>query len=248
MKAKLVSDAWTIAKMKSIPDLKRNPLTLAILLLLTGGMPLTFVYMFGGAANLPNGLVGAFVSSAPALALFASAQDINFDNFTKLRQIFVSKPIRPISYVLGASLSSLLYSAPGVILFGALLLQRGLFTPASAAVAVGAMLLGWVVVSSMGFILSGYLINASPYSMNAVINLFAFGLAYITPVYYPASSLGSLAWISAVLPISAAANIVRSLGGLAPTGSLTLMSWAALITEGVLFSLVFVARSKWREN
>jgi len=245
---KTFSDAWTIAKMKSVPDMKRNPLTIAILLLLTGGMPLTFVYMFGGAANLPGGLVGAFVSSAPALALFASAQDINFDNYTKLRQIFVSKPIRPVAYVLGTSLSSLIYSAPGVVLFGALLLQRGLFTPATAVLATGAMLLGWVVVSSMGFILSGYLINASPYSMNAIINIFAFGMAYLSPVYYPASALGSLSWLSVLTPISAAANIVRSLGGIAPMDGLTMASLVILVVEGLLFTLVFIARSRWRED
>jgi hypothetical protein len=245
---KTFSDAWTIAKMKSVPDMKRNPLTIAILLLLTGGMPLTFVYMFGGATSLAGGLVGAFVSSAPALALFASAQDINFDNYTKLRQIFVSKPIRPVSYVLGTSLSSLIYSAPGIVLFGALLLQRGLFTPATALLATGAMLLGWVVVSSMGFILSGYLINASPYSMNAIINIFAFGMAYLTPVYYPASALGGLSWLSVLTPISAAANIVRTLGGLAPMNGLTLLSLAVLVAEGLLFTLVFVARSRWRED
>lgn len=244
----VLSNAWTIAKMKSIPDMRRNPLTIVILLLLMGGVPLTFVYMFGGTANLANGLVGAFVSSAPALALFASAQDINFDSYTKLRQIFVAKPINPMSYVIGTSLSSLIYSSPGIVLFGALLLQRGLFTPAAAVVAVGAMLLGWVVVSSMGFILSGYLINASPYSMNAIINLFAFGLAYITPVYYPAASLGSFAWVSALTPISAAANIVRALGGLAPTNGLTVLSWAALAVQGLVFALVFVSRARWREK
>jgi len=245
---KTFSDAWTIAKMKSVPDMKRNPLTIAILLLLTGGMPLTFVYMFGGVGSLSGGLVGAFVSSAPALALFASAQDINFDNYTKLRQIFVSKPIRPVAYVLGTSLSSLIYSAPGIVLFGLLLLQRGLFTPTTALLAAGAMLLGWVVVSSMGFILSGYLINASPYSMNAIINIFAFGMAYLTPVYYPASALGAFSWLSVLTPISAAANIVRTLGGLAPMDGLTFLSLAILVVEGLLFTLVFVARSRWRED
>lgn len=245
---KTLSDAWTIAMMKSVPDMKRNPFTVGILLLMTGGVPLTFVYMFGGIANLAGGLVGAFVSSAPVLALFASAQDINFDNYTKLRQIFVSKPIRPISYVIGASLSSLVYSAPGIVLFGALLLQRGLFTPFAAVIAAGAMLLGWLVVSSMGFILAGYLINASPYSMNSIINLFAFGMAYLAPVYYPATALGSFAWVSAFVPISASANIVRTLAGLSPANGLTALSLVALVVEGALFTLVFVARSKWRED
>jgi hypothetical protein len=245
---KVFSDAWTIAMMKSVPDMKRNPFTVGILLLLTGGVPLTFVYMFGGTADLAGGLVGAFVSSAPVLALFASAQDINFDNYTKLRQIFVSKPIRPVSYVIGASLSSLVYSAPGIVLFGALLLQWGLFTPLAAAIAAGAMLLGWLVVSSMGFILAGYLINASPYSMNSIINLFAFGMAYLAPVYYPATALGSFAWVSALVPISASANIVRTLAGLSQANGLTALSLAALVVEGALFTLVFVARSKWRED
>lgn len=245
---KTLADAWTIAKMKSVPDLKRNPFTILILLLLTGGIPLTFIYMFGGTGNLAGGLVGAFVSSAPVLALFAGAQDINFDNFTKLRQIFVSKPIRPVSYVIGASLSSLLYSAPGMILFGVLMLQRGLFTPTVALLSTGAMLLGWLVVSSMGFILAGYLINASPYSMNSIINLFAFGMAYIAPVYYPAKALGSFAWVSAFIPVSAAANLVRTLGDLAPADGLTVLSLAVLVVEGFLFTVVFVARSKWRED
>ena len=97
-------------------------------------------------------------------------------------------------------------------------------------------------------ILAGYLINASPYSMNAIINLFAFGMAYISPVYYPAKSLGAFAWVSALTPISASANIVRSLGGIAPWDWLTILSLAVLVVEGVLFTLVFIARSRWREE
>jgi hypothetical protein len=234
--------------MKSVPEMKRNPILLGILIMFTGGIPLVFVFMFGGAANLGGALVGAFVSSAPALALFATAQDINFDNYTKLRQIFVSKPISPASYLLGASLSSLIFSLPGMALFGALLMQRGFFTPMTALLSIGVMLFGWVVVSSAGFILSGYLINASPYKMNSIINLLAFGMIYLPPVYYSASSLGSLAWVAAFVPVSAAAEIVRSLAGLAPANSLTLLSSIVLFSQGILFTFVFVARSKWRED
>jgi ABC-2 type transport system permease protein len=243
----LLTNAWTIAKMKSVPEMKRNPILILILLLFTGGIPLTFVYMFGGTANLGGALVGAFVSSAPALALFASAQDINFDNYTKLRQIFVSKPISPMSYVLGASLSALIFSLPGIVLFGALLLQRGLFSPMTAILSFAVMLFGWVVVSSAGFTLSGYLINASPYKMNSIINLLAFGMIYLPPVYYPATALGSISWLAALIPVSAAAEIVRSLAGLAPMDGLTWLSSAILLIQGALFTLVFVSRSRWRE-
>ena len=248
MMPRVLYNAWTIARMKSVPEMKRNPILIAILILFTGGIPLTFVYMFGGTANLAGALVGAFVSSAPALALFASAQDINFDNYTKLRQIFVSKPINPISYVLGASLSALVFSAPSILLFAGLMLQRGLFTFQTALLAFGVMLLGWVVVSSAGFTLSGYLINASPYKMNSIINLLAFGMIYLPPVYYPASSLGSLSWIAALIPVSAAAEVVRSLAGLVPMDGLTLLSSIALLVQGVLFTTVFVSRSRWREE
>lgn len=244
----LLSNAWTIAKMKSVPDIKRNPILLIILMLFIGGLPLVFVTVYGGTANLGGALVGAFVSSAPALALFATAQDINFDAYTKLRQIFVSKPISPMSYVIGASLSGLIYSSPGIILFGALLMQRGLFSPTTALLSVGVMLLGWVVVSSAGFIVSGYLINASPYKMNSIINLLAISMVYLPPVYYPASSLGSLSWITALIPISAAAEVVKSLAGLVPMDGLTLLSSTVLLIQGVLFTLVFVSRSRWRED
>jgi hypothetical protein len=234
--------------MKSVPEMKRNPILLVILIMFTGGIPLVFVFMFGGVANLGGALVGAFVSSAPALALFATAQDINFDNYTKLRQIFVSKPISPASYLLGASLSSLIFSSPSIVLFGALLMQRGYFTPVTTALSFAVMLFGWVVVSSAGFILSGYLINSSPYKMNSIINLLAFGMIYLPPVYYPASSLGSVSWLAAFIPVSAAAEIVRSLAGLVPVNGLTLLSTVVLLAQGVLFTFVFVARSKWRED
>ena len=244
----VLRDAWTIAKMKAFPDLRRNPLTIVILLMFLGGVPLIFVYMFGGASNLNGALVGAFISSAPALALFAGAQDVNFDSYTKLRQIFVSKPIRPISYVLGASLSSLIFSLPGIALFGGILLQRGLVGPVTGLLAIGVMLLSWLVVSSAGFLLSGYLINSSPYKMNSIINLLAFGMIYIPPVYYPAAAWGGFSWAAALIPVSAGAEVVRSLAGISPFDSLTLLSTASLLVQGVLFTSVFVARSKWREN
>jgi hypothetical protein len=203
--------------------------------------------MFGGTANLAGGLVGAFVSSAPVLALFASAQDINFDKYTKLRQIFVSKPIHPVSYVIGASLSSLVYSAPGIVLFGALLLQRGTVHAIGRRHSCRGHAPG-LVVSSMGFILAGYLINASPCSMNSIINLFAFGMTYLALVYYPATALGSFAWVSALVPISASANIVRTLAGLSQANGLTALSLAALVVEGALFTLVFSSRGRSGER
>lgn len=248
MMPRVLVNAWTIAKMKSVPEMKRNPILIAILILFTGGIPLTFVYMFGGAANLGGALVGAFVSSAPALALFASAQDINFDNYTKLRQIFVSKPISPMSYVLGASLSALIFSAPSIVLFSVLMVQRGFFTLETALLAFGVMLLGWVVVSSAGFTLSGYLINASPYKMNSIINLLAFGMIYLPPVYYPATSLGNFSWLAAVIPVSAAAEVVRALAGLVPMDGLALLSSIVLLVQGILFTTIFVSRSRWREE
>jgi hypothetical protein len=61
--SKIIKDTWIIAYIKSVPDIKRQPLMLLILVGLAA-IPLFFIGLFGG--DDPNvfkvGLVGVIVS------------------------------------------------------------------------------------------------------------------------------------------------------------------------------------------
>jgi len=80
------------------------------------------------------------------------------------------------------------------LIFGGILLYRGITSPLALPLAFLAMLAAWAAMSTLGFTISTYFLNASPFRVNAVTNIIAFGAAFISPVYYPADLLGTMAW------------------------------------------------------
>ena len=74
---KMIKDTMTIAWLKSIPDLKRQPM-MVVLLVGFAAIPLFFMMMFGGAEMLDIGLIGVIVSSISGTCLgeltFANAE------------------------------------------------------------------------------------------------------------------------------------------------------------------------------
>jgi len=243
---KPVKDALVIAELKSIPDLKRNP-SMVLLVGVISSFPLFYILVFGG--NLGYGLVGAMVATISFIGLVASIQDISFDRYVKIREMIVAMPVHPVSYAIGVALGPLLISAPGLIFFMGLTVLLGALPILSVGWAVASLILCWAAGSSIGFIISTYLRNASVYTLGNMSNILGLGLVFMPPVYYPEELLGGMRWLSLIFPTSNAAGLIRYYAG---TMSLTLdavvVRWLILVATVVASIVIVSFKARWRET
>ncbi|MDO9537200.1 MAG: ABC transporter permease [Thermoplasmata archaeon] len=253
---KIVRDMWIIAYMKSIPDLKRQPLMLLILVGLAA-IPLFFIGLFAGGDNAEatfnGGLIGVIVSSIGFIAITASIQDLTYDRYVKLREMVVAMPVHPLSYVMGLTLGFLIFSFPGFIAFLCYGVYRGLFDPISILMTLGAMVLCWLALATIGFTIATYLHKTSPNTLGIIANILSFGFVFLPPVYYSETMLTNiggmdLSWFVYLLPTSNAAAIIRYSTDLtAWNGTAFMLHWIILALTVIVFSVLVVKKARWRE-
>lgn len=241
-----MKDAMIIAELKAIPDLKRNP-SMVLLVGVISSFPLFYLLVFG--ANLGYGVVGAMVATISFIGLVAAIQDISFDRYVKIREMIVAMPVHPVSYAIGVALAPLLISAPGLIFFMGLAILLGALPILSIGWAVASLILCWAAGSSIGFIISTYLRNASVYTLGNMSNILALGLVFMPPVYYPEETLGGMRWLSMIFPTSNTAGLIRYYAGTMPLPlDAVLVRWLILAATVVVSIIIVSFKARWRET
>jgi len=246
---KILQDTFLIAWIKSYPDFRRNPLML-LLLAMISAIPLFFMLMFSSGGNvIVHGLIGAMVSSVSFAGVMAGIQDISWDRYVKIREMIVAMPVHPASYALGIALAPLLISIPSLIFFGAITVFLGFLTLETLVWIVPALIIVWAAMSTMGFMISTYLFKSSMMVLNNLSNLLGIGFIFIPPVYFSEAQLGSLSWISIIIPTSNVAGLIRSSMGLLPLSiEAVIVRWAVLIITTSAFIILTFIKAKWREK
>ncbi|HDI07912.1 MAG TPA: ABC transporter permease [Candidatus Bathyarchaeota archaeon] len=244
---KLVKDVFIIAVMKSLPDLKRQPLILLVIGLISA-IPLFFIAIFS-QGMIGQGLVGTMISMVAFIGIAAGIQDMTWDRYVKIREMIVAMPVHPLSYALGVAIAPLILSLPGIIFFAAIAFGMGILTLSSVGWLIAALLLCWASMSSIGFFISTYMRKSSPYTLNNISNILGIGLIFLPPVYYPEEMLGSLSWISLLFPTSNSAGLIRAYSGLASMPmEVLVLRWALLIAVTAVSIMLTAAKAKWRED
>jgi ABC-type multidrug transport system permease subunit len=245
---KAVRDALIIGKMKAFPDLKRQPLILIVVGIISA-IPLFFFAVSGGGEMLSHGLVGAMVSTVGFIGVNSAIQDIGQDRYVKIREMIVAMPVHPASYAIGVALAPLLLSLPGIAFFILVAMTMGILQAEALIWIIPVLLLCWSSLSAIGFIISTYLYRSSPYTLNNLANILGIGLVFIPPVYYPADMLGSLGWISYLVPTSNAAALIRGYSGLSDMSmESAMLRWLILGVTTVIFTALTALKAKWRET
>lgn len=250
---KIIKDAWIIAYMKSMPDIKRQPLMLIFMVALAA-TPLFFIGLFAGGENAAEafqiGLIGVMVSSVGFIAISASIQDLTYDRYVKLREMVVAMPVHPLSYSMGITLGYLIFSFPGFIAFTIYGIFLGMFDLFSLAVVFASMILCWLALSAIGFTIATYQHKTSPNTLGIISNILSFVFVFLPPVYYSEEMMGDLSWIVYLLPTSNAAALMRysSASDLVTWDQTAFMlHWIILILTVVVFTVLVVKKAQWRE-
>ncbi|MGB9671696.1 MAG: ABC transporter permease [Candidatus Bathyarchaeales archaeon] len=245
MNLKPVKDTLIIAALKSIPDLKRNPLMLIVIGLISA-IPLFFLLIFGG--QISYGLVGALVSTVSFIGIAAAIQDITYDRYVKIREMIIAMPVHPVSYAVGVALAPLILSIPSLAFFMIIAIWIGALPLSSVGWLFASLILCWAALSGIGFIVSTYLRKASVYTLNNISNILGLGLIFMPPVYYPEEFLGELSWIAMIFPTSNAAGLIRAYSGLLELPpEIIMLRWALLFATTAISIIVVSLKSRWRE-
>lgn len=246
---KTLRDALIIGWWKSWPDLRRQPLLIPLIMMISA-LPLFFLYVFSSGGNvLGLGIVGALVGTLAFLAANSSLQELGQDRYLKIREMMVAMPVSPIAYSTGIALSTLIIALPSILFYMIIAGVLGLLSPSSILWITLALTLSWTSLSAMGFAISTYFTKANVNTLNNIANILGITLVFLPPVYYSEARLGSLSWISAIIPTSNAASLVRYYTGLASlsTGDL-LLRWGILVLMSLLFTALVAVKVRWRET
>jgi len=244
--SKIVKDILIVAMMKSVPDLKRQPL-LPIILGLVGALPLFFIIVFGG--QIIYGLIGAIVGSVGFIGLMAAIQDMAGDRYLKIREMLVAMPVHPLSYAMGISLGSLIVSSPGLLIFVALALWFGALTVSSLLWSIIILILCWGTLSSLGFLISTYLQRATPNTLSNLASLLGLALVFLPPVYYPEEMLGNFTWAALLFPTSNAVGLIRIYSGfLGVSVTMIFLRWLILLATMTACGVATLTKARWRES
>jgi ABC-2 type transport system permease protein len=227
--------------------ISRNPAsTIAPILL-----PFIFLYflrIISPASLFPLEIIGAMLFTTQNIGSWVLGDSATWRLESALQSLFVASPMGKIRYLIGIAFSNLIPAAPALVVLAIML---AVVTPVpflAWPVLVGAILVLWVLFSSIGVAISSRLTTQR--QIWPIGNLTFTVLGMLSPLYYPISALPPL-WQSAArfLPATYAALLVQGVVGVTPASVSTLLVYAALLLASAAVGILLALRLyKWEEH
>lgn len=236
----------TIAWINGVVALRRAPLWVVSYLL----MPLALLFFFriyGNVTMMKMALIGGIIMIAMSNGISILGDAAFFRIHVKYQDLLIATPIRPMSYVMGLSLSMLVFASPGLALFVVLASLAGLMTAEFALALAACVIAVWTTSSLMGFTIST--LFKSLRHVWPMASILSMVLSLLPPIYYPATVLPQgLQWVGALAPTGAAAMILHHVAGLVEVEATALgASMASLIVYAAALALLSSLKVRWRE-
>lgn len=209
--------------------------------------PLTLlfiVYILSAGTLLPFAIIGGFIGLVASVALSSSGDAAFFRLQLRIQDLFVASSITPVDYILGLTVSYLVFSFPGILLYVALGTFYHLFTAVSA-IALALILLTLVMsTSAISFIIAssiGHIRNVW-----GIAGILSVVMTVLPPTFYPYTYLPTVAlYALSISPATPAAVLAQGFFGLAPlqTNMIFIIVAEVLIYYGMARYL-----TRWREH
>jgi ABC transporter DrrB family efflux protein len=216
---------------------------------------LLFVYVFGGAIQVPPGfdnyadfLIPGIVIQNIAFGGFATALGLADDLNRGLIDRFRSLPMARAAVLAGRTVADIATN----FLSLSIVVVVGLIVGFSFDESLPSIVLGFVLVMSLGYAFSWVfayigLVASSPEAANAFGFMAIFPLTFISSAFVPVDSMpAGLEWFADVNPFTTAVDALRSLWQGTPAGNDV---WAAFVwTIGITITFAFIATAKYRKT
>ncbi len=190
------------------------------------------LYMWGGIEGLKNLIVAMIVGGLWSTGVNIVAQSVGWDRVSKIHDMFVVSPARPIHYILGYFLSAMVFPLSVLATMLPLVYVLNAWNIAIASLAMG------IVTLLVGIEVGLYIVLRvdKPMNVSAITNPISWLLTILPPVYYPLALIPQkFRLLALIAPTASAAELARQLSGievavptLAPV--LVLTAWVTLGT------------------
>ena len=245
-----VSDTLVIA-WRNLVRIQRQPDLLTAFTIQPIMFVLLFVYVFGGAIQVPevygdytNFLIPGIVVQSMAFGGFVTALSLAEDLKRGLIDRFRSLPMTQWAVVAGRTVADILTNLLGLTV----MVVVGLIVGFSFSEPIGEVVLGILLMLCFGYAFSWLfawvgLIASSPESANAFGFIAIFPLTFVSSAFVPPESMpDAIQWLADVNPFTTVVDALRALwvGGPAGNDVWAAFAWAIGITA--VFSVLAARR------
>lgn len=209
--------------------------------------PLTLlflVFVLSRGELVEYAIIGGFVSLIASNGL-TSASDAAFLRLqAKIQDLFIATSINSIDYMIGLTLSFLLFTTPGIVLYAGLSLAYHLFTIERILVLIGVLFMLALSTSAISFIIAGAIKHIR--NVWGIVGILSIIMTILPPTYYPYTFLPKyVIYILAISPATPAAIILQGSFGLSPE---FLAMIVVLFVETAVYLSLAKYFTRWREK
>ena len=196
---------------------------------------------------LSQAIEGAFIMSMFSSGMGLQSDLSHLKNDFKIQDMVVASPASPSAYVLGMALSEVVYSIPALVTLSVLMAVFVHPSLAQALELLAVILMMFVTSVTIGFTLSTF--SSDIVQSFAFSGLISILFTTLPPVYYPITYLPlPYRYLAYLSPTTYAAEIAQSTSGLLQLSALSFaLAWAILAAVTVVFAVIAVTKSRWRE-
>ncbi len=209
--------------------------------------PLTLlflVYIISKGSLVQFAIIGGFIGLVATVALSSSGDAAFMRLQLRIQDLFVASKVNPSDYMIGLTLSYLIFSIPGIILYIILGSLDHLFTPFNALILALVLIVLVIATSSISFIISGMISHVR--NVWGIAGILSIVMTVLPPTFYPYTSLPHTALYFLYLsPATPAAVIAQGAFGLEPVEFFAVY---VLLIETVVFFLLARLMTRWREK
>jgi ABC-2 type transport system permease protein len=198
-------------------------------------------------------LFGEAIEGGLIMTMFSAGTSLQADlshlkNDFKLQDIVVATPTSALVYVTGMTIAELIYAAPALALLSILFALYVHVSTIQVGAIVAVMLLMFFASVSLGFLLAT--ISSDIVQSYSFSRIFTTLFSTIPPVYYPITYIPlPYRYLAYLSPTTYASEIAQNAAGLLPEpGTSLAIAWVILIATTVLFFVITIKKSKWRDR
>ena len=195
-------------------------------------------------------LIGIAIIGGIMMSMLSSGIGLQGDlshmkNDFKLQDMVISSETGPFVYLIGMSLSELVYSIPALIVLIVLALVFIHTTVLGWLMIIGAAFMIFLFSISVGFLLSN--ISSDIVQSYAFAALLGTLLSTLPPVYYPITYLPlPYRYLAYLSPTTYVAQIAQDAAGFLPIPALNLyLDWAVMIALSAIILFVAIKKNRW---
>ena len=230
----------------SVYEMKNYPVVLLNTVLSPLSILLVIVFVSRGSL-FGVGIMGGFIMAMFSAGMAMSSDLSHLKNDFKLQDMIVSSPTGWLTYMIGISLSEIVYAIPALIVLTALATFGLSFTFGETLEFVAILLLTFVTSISIGYTLSTF--SSDIVQSFAFTRLISTLFSTIPPVYYPITYIPlPFRYLAYLSPTTYAAELVQGIGGyLTLSTTQVIIDWAVLIAVTIVLFVVAGTKARWRE-